>query len=190
VARGCDGGRRTRSCRLSIGCWRSIFFDGHAEFVKGAGVLCILGRDAFLDRLGAFKLCAGIEEAALFAAVQFELALGTRAIGIEPWGQHGAAIGASRPRDGAHHAGSAGAELIGAAGPTGGRLAVVRFVFFLVFFRVAVTAVTVLSIHKCLRPPVSTDCHSYNPRLCAIALANLACIQSDCYTRPDRALVP
>src|SRR5712664_2404797 len=93
-------------------------------------------------------------------------------------------------RDGADHARSAGAELIGAARAAGGRLAVVRFVLFIAFFRVAVTAVTVLSIHKYLRPPVSTDCHNYNPYSCAVALANLACIQSDCYTRPDRAIIP
>jgi hypothetical protein len=65
----------------------------------------------------------------------------------------------------------------------------VRPIFFLLFFRVAVTAVTVLSIHKYLRPSASTDFHNYN-YFCARALANLACIQSDCYTRPDRAIVP
>jgi hypothetical protein len=48
--------------------------------------------------------------------------------------------------------------------------------------------VSVLSIHKRLRPPVSTDCHNENSCFCADALANLACIQSDCYTRPDDAL--
>jgi hypothetical protein len=66
----------------------------------------------------------------------------------------------------------------------------VRLFFFLVLFRVAIPAVTVLSIHKRLRPPVSTDCHNYNLDYCAHALANLACIQSDCYTRPDRAIIP
>src|SRR5205823_4129217 len=190
VPRGCSGGRGARSRRLSVGRWRGIFFNGHAEFVKGAGIFCILGRDAFLDGLRTFELRAGIEVAALFATMQFELALGAGAIGIEPWGQHSAAIGTTRARDGAHHARGAGAKLIGAARPASGRLAVLRFVFFLVFFRVAVTAVTVLSIHKRLRPPVSTDCHNYNSCFCAVALANLACIQSDCYTRPDRALVP
>src|SRR5438552_1305284 len=161
VARRSGGRRRARSVRLSIRRWRSIFFNGHAEFVKGTGVLCVLRRDAFRDRLGAFKLRAGIEKAALFAAVQFELALGTRALGVESRSENGAAIGTSRARDGAHHARRAGAELVGAARTAGGRLAVVRFVFFIGFFRVAVTAVTVLSIHKGLRSPVSTDCHNY-----------------------------
>jgi hypothetical protein len=36
----------------------------------------------------------------------------------------------------------------------------VRLIFFLVFFRVTVAAVAVLSIHKRLRPPVSTDCYN------------------------------
>jgi hypothetical protein len=163
VARGSNGGRGTRRGGLSIGSWRGVFFDGHAKFVEGAGVLGIFGRDAFRDRLSAFKLRAGIEKAALFAAVQFELALGTSATGVESRSENGAAIGTSRARDGAHHARRAGAELIGAARAAGGRLAVVRFVFFVGFFRVAVTAVAVLSIHKGLRPPVSTDCHNYNP---------------------------
>ena len=113
MARGCRRGRGTRSRRLSIGSWGGIFFDGHAEFVRGAGVFGIFGRDAFRDRLGAFKLRAGIEKAALFAAVQFELALGTRALGIESRSENGAAIGTSRARDGAHHARCAGAELVG-----------------------------------------------------------------------------
>ncbi len=134
---------------------------------------------------------AGIEKAALLAAVEFELALGARAIGIEARRKDGAAIGAAGASDGTDHARSAWAELIGAARAAGRRLAIVMgLVFFILFFRLAVTAVTVLSIHKRLRPPVSADCHNYNSCFCANALANLACIQSDCYTRPDGALNP
>ena len=92
VARGARRGRGTRGGRLSIGSRRGIFFDGHAEFVECAGVLGIFGRDAFLDRLGAFELRAGIEKAALFTAVQFGLALGTSAVGIESRSEDGAAI--------------------------------------------------------------------------------------------------
>jgi hypothetical protein len=135
-------------------------------------------------------LRAGIEEAALFAAMQFELAFGARSIGVEARSKDSAAIGTARAGDGADHARGARAELIGAARAAGGGLAVVRPIFFVLFFRVAVTAVTILSIHKNLRPSVSTDCHNYNSYLCARALANLACIQSDCYTRPDRAIIP
>jgi len=175
---------------LSVRSWRGVFFDGHAEFVKGAGVLGVLGRDALRDGLSALELRAGIEKAALFAAVQFELALGACAIGIESRSEDGSAIGAAGAGDGADHARRAGTELIGAAWAASGRLAVVRFVLFILLFRVAVTAVTVLSIHKRLHPSVSTDCHNYNRCFCAVALANLACIQSDCYTRPDGALIP
>jgi len=189
IARRSRRGRGTRSRRLGVGRWRGIFLDGHAKFVEGAGVLGILGRNAFGDWLGAFKLRAGIEKAALFTAVQFGLALGTSPVGIESRSEDGAAIGTARARDGADHARRARAELVGAAGPARRRLAFVGLVLFILLFRVAVTAVTVLSIHKCLRPPVSTDCHNYNSCFRAVALANLACIQSDCYTRPDRALI-
>src|SRR5260370_4689555 len=138
--------RRTSSRRLSIRSWRGIFFDGHAKFVEGAVVLGILGSDAFLDRLGALELRAGIEEAALFAAVQFSLALRTRAVGIESRSQDGIALRTSRARNGTDHARRTWAELIGAPRPAGRRRTVVRLIFFLVLFRVAVAAHAVLSI--------------------------------------------
>ena len=125
VARGSGGRRGAGSVRLSIRGWRGIFFDGHAEFVEGTGVLCVLRRDAFLDGLGAFELRAGIEKAALLAAMQFGLALGTRSAGIESGCEDGAAIGTARARDGADHSGCTGTELIGAARSASGRLAVV-----------------------------------------------------------------
>src|SRR5207244_12886555 len=103
VARRSGGRRRARSVRLSIRRWRSIFFNGHAEFVKGTGVLCVLRRDAFLDRLGAFELRAGIEKAALFAAVQFGLAFGALPVGIESRCEHSTAIGTARAGDRADH---------------------------------------------------------------------------------------
>ena len=162
MARWSTRGRGTSSGRLGVRGWRGIFFDGHAKFVEGAGVLGVFGRDAFLDRLGTFELSAGIEEAALLAAVQVSAALGTRAVGIESGSEDGATVGTSGPRHSADHAGRAWAELIGAARPARGRLAVVRFIFLLVFFRVSVPAVAVLSIHKRLRPPVSTDRYNYN----------------------------
>src|SRR5260370_893884 len=114
---GCGRGHGTRSRRLRVGSWRGIFLDGHAEFVEGAGVLCVLRRDALLDRLGAFELRARIEEAALFATVQFGLALGTRPVGIEPRSKHGAAIRTASARDRADHARRPGAELIGTPRP-------------------------------------------------------------------------
>src|SRR5260370_3135427 len=174
VAHGCGGGRGTGRGRLSIGSWRGIFLDGHAEFVESAEVLCVLRRDALLDRLGAFELRARIEEAALFAAVQFGLALGTRPVGIKSRSKHCAAVRTASARDRTDHARRAGAELIGAARPASGSLAIVGLVLFILLFRVAVTAVTILSIHKRLRPPVSTACNNYNSNFCALALPNFA----------------
>jgi hypothetical protein len=125
VARRSVGRRGTGGVRLRVGSWRCILFDGHAKFVEGAGVLGVLGRDAFRDRLGALELGAGIEEAALFAAVQFGLALWALPIGIESGSKNGAASGTARASDCADHARRAGTELIGAARPAGRRLAIV-----------------------------------------------------------------
>ena len=81
--------------RLSVRSRRGVFFNGHAEFVKLAIVLRVLGSDALGNGLGALELRAGIEEAALLAAVQFKLALGTFAVGVEAGSQDRAAIGAA-----------------------------------------------------------------------------------------------
>ena len=89
---------------LGVGRGRRVFFDGRAKFVKSAGVLAVFGRDAFGDRLRTLELRAGIEEAALLAAVEFEAALGALAVGIEAGGEDGAAVGAARAGDGADHA--------------------------------------------------------------------------------------
>ena len=97
---------------LLIGGGSGVFFDGCAEFIKLAIIFAVFGSDAFWNRLRAFKLRAGIEEAALFAAVEFGIALGTGALGIEAGSENGSAIGATGARDGANHAGSARAEMI------------------------------------------------------------------------------
>jgi len=143
-------------CRLGIRGGGGVFFDGHAEFVKLAVVLGVLGSDALGDGLGALELRAGIEETALLATMQFKLALGTLTIGIEARGEDGAAVRTSAAGDSADHARSARPELIG-AGTALRRLALVLLSFF-AFFRVAVTAMTVLSIHRCLRPDAMPDC--------------------------------
>jgi len=176
--------------RLRVRSWRSVLLYRRAKFVKLAIVLRVLRRNAFRNRLRAFKLRSGIEEAALLAAMQFLLAFWTCSVGVEARRQYRPAIRAARARHRSDHAGRSWPELIRAARPARGWLAVVRFFFFLVFFRVAVPAVAVLSIHKRLRPPVSTDCNGYNLQFCAAALANLALFQSDCYTRPDCANIP
>lgn len=140
--RRCDG-----ACSLRVRSGRGVFLDCHAKLVELAIVPGILRRDALANGLRALELRAGIEEAALLAAMQFELALGTLAVGVETGGQDGAAIGAARSSDGSDHAGSARAELIGAARTTGRRLLFVRALALLTFLRIAVTAMTILAIH-------------------------------------------
>ena len=88
----CVGGTRwgwgRRRCGGGLGVRRGggVFFDGHAEFVEGAIIFCVLGSDALGNWLRAFELDAGIEEAALFAGVKFELAFGAGAVGVEAGG--------------------------------------------------------------------------------------------------------
>jgi hypothetical protein len=153
--RGSNGGGRHLS-GLGVGSGSGVLFDGHAKLIKLAVVLCVFGSDAFGDGLRALKLGPGIEESTLLAAVKLELALGTLAVGVEAGGEDGAAVGTSAAGDGADHSWRARAELIGA------RTALRRFpfvlFFFVAFFRVAVAAMTVLSIHKRLRPDAMPDC--------------------------------
>jgi len=138
---------------LLIGRGSRVLFDGHAEFVEFAGVFAVLGSDALGDRLGAFKLCAGIEEAALFAAVEFGVALGAGAGGVEAGDQNSAAIGASGAGDGADHAGGAGTEMIVLSSRTALRgLAFGAGLLF--FFGIAIAAMAVLTIHGFLRARV------------------------------------
>ena len=54
---------------LGVGRGGGVLFDGHAKFVELAVVLGVLGSDAFGNGLRALELGAGIEEAALLAAV-------------------------------------------------------------------------------------------------------------------------
>src|SRR6267143_4104019 len=143
------GRRGGVSSLLCIGGGGGVFLDRCAKFVEGAVVLRILGCDALWDGLGAFKLRATVEEAALLATVQLESALGPLAVGVEAAGEHGAAIGAARAGHGADHARRSRAELIGARTALR-RLAVMRACLLLLLFRVAITAVSILSIHKTL----------------------------------------
>ncbi len=126
-------------------------------------VLNVLRRNAIGNGLRALETHAGIKVAALLAAVQFKLALWAGAFRIETGSEDRSAIGATGARDGADHARGARAELIGPArAPSRGLFA--RSFFFFFVFRVAIAAVTVLTIHTSLRPPVflhaSTDCHN------------------------------
>jgi hypothetical protein len=137
---------------LCVGGGGGVFFDRCTKFIEGAVVLRILGCDALWDGLGAFKLRAAVEEAALFATVQLESALGALAVGVEAAGEHCAAIGTARACHGADHARRSRAELIGARTALR-RLAVVRAFLLVLLFRVAIAAVTILSIHKRLHTP-------------------------------------
>ena len=184
-------GRHGTGCGgLRVGSGSGIFFDGHTKFIKGAVVAGIFRGNTLGDGLHAFKLRAGIEEAALLAAVELEVALGAGTVGVKTGGENSTAIGTSGPSNSADHARRARPKLIGATRPARWGLFFVRSFALLALFGIAVTAVTILSIHKYLRPPATTDCNSYNTDFCAGTLANLASIQSDCYTRPDRTDIP
>jgi hypothetical protein len=168
---------------LGIGSGRSVFFNGHAEFVELAIVFGIFGSDPLGDGLRALELGAGIEEAALFTTVKLKLALGTFAVRVKTGGEDCPAIGAAAACDSANHTRGARAELIGTWAALR-RLAILPLLSFCAFFRVAVTAVTVLAIHKRLRPDTmpeyNCDCSEFG----ADAHSSLVCIRSDCYTRP------
>ena len=115
---------------LRVGRGRGVFFHRGAKFVEGAIVPDVLGSDAFGDRLRALELGAAVEEPALLAAVQLEIALGTFTVGIEAGGEDCTAVGTARAGYRANHARSARAELIGAARSALRRLAVVRPLLF------------------------------------------------------------
>jgi hypothetical protein len=170
----------------------SVFFYCGAEFVKLAVVLAVFGRNALRNRLRAFKLRARIEKAALLAAVKFGIALGTCAAGIEAGDEDGATIGAAGARDGTDHAGSTRAEMIVlSAGTSLGRLAFWAGLLF--FIGIAITAMTVLAIHKFLRTSSERQkranrkvallrTYTYRHGKGGFRYCTLICIQSDCYT--------
>jgi hypothetical protein len=181
-ARGRDRGSGNLG-RLGVGGGCGVFFNGHAKLVELAIILGVFGSNALGDGLGALELSARIEKTALLAAVQFKLAFGTLAVGIEAGSEDCAAIRATASRDGANHARRAWAELIGARSALG-RLAILILFPLGALFRVAVTAVTVLAIHKRLRPDAMPECNCDFLEFGADAHSSLVCIRSDCYTRP------
>jgi len=134
-----------------VGRGSGVLLDGHAKFIKLAGVLAVFGSDSFGDRLHTFELRAGVEIAALFAAVQFGLALGTGSVGIEAGSENGTAGRTTRAGDGADHSWSARTEVIVLPARTAGGRALLRAGFSFFFFVLAVTAMAVLAIHKRLR---------------------------------------
>jgi hypothetical protein len=123
-----------------------VFFNGGAKFVELAIVLLVLARDAFRNRLHAFKSRGRIEIGALLAGMQLERALRALAFGVETRLQNGAAIRASRARDGAHHARRARSNLF-LSGMAFGR----PFLFFLGLFGTHVAPLLILPIQGNLR---------------------------------------
>lgn len=147
---------------LHIGGGSGVFFHGGAKFVELASVLGVFGSDAGRDGLGTFKLDAAVEKTALLAAMQLKIALGTFTVGIEAGNEDRSTIGAAGAGDGADHARGARAEMIGGTARTALRGLAIGLIFLLLAvlpFGVAIAAVTVLAIHKCLRPSVLTDCN-------------------------------
>src|SRR6201993_1785912 len=69
--------------RLLIRRGSGVLLNGGAEFVELEIVLAVFWSDAFGNRLRTFKLRAGIKEAALFAAVEFGVALGAGTAGVK-----------------------------------------------------------------------------------------------------------
>jgi len=139
-------------CGLRVARRGGVFFNRHAKFVESASVLRVFRRDTFWDGLRAFKLRAGVEEAALLAAVKLEIALGTLAVGIESGGENGAAVGAARAGDRPDHARSARAEVIVLAARSALRgLSFLAMFLFVLLFVIAVAAMTILTVHVRLR---------------------------------------
>jgi hypothetical protein len=152
------GRRRSGGGGLRVGSGRGVFFYGHTKFIKSAVIFCVLGSNALRDGLGALKLNARIKKAALLAGVELELAFRARTVGVEARRQHRPAICATPASYRTYHSRCAWPKLIGAARSAGRRFAAMMNFFFLVLlFRVAITAVAVLSIHGRLRLSVSTD---------------------------------
>ena len=171
---------------------RRIFLHCSAKLVERALVFRVFRRNTRGYRLRAFELRARVEEPALFATVQFKIALRTFPVRIESGRQHRAAIRAARARHGADHPRRARSKMIGSSARAALRRPAIS-VFFLVsflFFRFSIAAVAVLAIHKRLRPPVTTDCHCCFLYNWVISTRFPDIIQSECFTRPAHQTSP
>jgi hypothetical protein len=111
--------------------------------------------------LGALELRTRIEIAALLATVQLEIAFRTFPAWIEAGHKYRAAIRTARSGYRPHHPRGSRTKMIrSASGSALRRLAIPVFLFvFFLLFGITIAAVTVLAIHKRLRPSVSTDCN-------------------------------
>jgi len=178
--------------RLHIRSRCRVFLYRRPKLIKCAVILRVFRRNPRRNRLRALELRSRIEKAALLAAMQLKIALWTFSRRIEACHKHRAAVRTPRSCYRPDHPRRARTEVIGRAS----RSALRRFplpVFFLPFvllFGITIAAVTVLAIHKRLRPSVATDCNYTLPDNCIKSCLFPRCIQSERYNRPAHQSFP
>ena len=124
--------------------------------------------------------------------MQFEITLRTFAGRIKTSYEDRAAIRTTRPRYCSNHPGSARTKVIRRASRSALRrfsFSVSFFVFFL-FFGITIAAVTVLAIHKRLRPSAAPDCNCSMLYDWFTTCLFPKCIQSERYKRPAHQSSP
>jgi hypothetical protein len=159
--RGPSGGNRRR-CGIRVRHRRSILLNRHPKFIKWAIVSRVFLSNPLGNRLHAFKPRAGIEKAALFAAVKFKLATRALPIQVRPGSQYRAAIRASCARYASHHARRSRPHLIWPWPRL--RWTPLAPALFIFFVAVAVAALLILPLHQ-LSP---RDAQSYSESRLAI----------------------
>jgi hypothetical protein len=168
-----SGGLDGHLGRLHIGSRRRVFLYRGPKLIKRAVILRVFRRNPCRNRLGALELRSRIEKPALLAAMQLKIALRTFSGRIEACHKHRAAVRTTRSCYCPDHPRRARTEVIGRTS----RSALRRFplpVFFIPFvllFSITISAVTVLAIHKRLRPSVATDCNYTLPNNCIQSLS-------------------
>ncbi len=148
--------------RLHVGCRRSVFFYRRAKLIKFAVVFRVFRGHSGGNGLRTFKLHSAIEEPALFAAMQFKIALWAFPVRVKSCHQHRSAVRTSRTRHRSYHPRRAWTEMVRRTSRSALRRLPIRLISLLLFILllgVSIAAVTVLAIHKCLRPSVLTDCN-------------------------------
>jgi hypothetical protein len=156
------GGRFDRNLRgLHVRSRCGILLYRSPEFVERALIPGVFGRNPGRNRLRALELRSGIKETALLATMQFKTAFRTFSKGIEPRHKNRSAIGTSCSSYCPHHSRRARTKVIRRASWSAlWRLALpVLLVPSFLLFGIPIAAVTVLAIHKRLRPSVATDCN-------------------------------
>jgi hypothetical protein len=181
------GGRFHRNLgRLHVRSGGRVFFYRGPELVERTFILCILGRNPGRNRLGALELRSRVKKSALLATVQLKIAFRAFARRIETRHQHRATIRTARPRYRSYHPRRARTKMIGGPSRSALRRLPLSILLFpsLLLFGITIAAVTILAIHKRLRPSVATDCNYtlLNDRVKSCLFPR--CIQSERYKRP------